>query len=199
MLLVALFRHLLKLNCCLLPLSSGSQPGLRISSLSPLLSLAGCSGDLCPAGLACHHLSEVSTPRMGIASLFPSSIFFPLQSPAHHSIHPITVISSFEGMGFNCTKSLTLQKAESSQTYPVLSTDLCCSQARAAWRGLTVQRNSFSPETEEDKVSCLFSPSHLSLPHQLSQASFRLMAQGMVFNPYLAHASRREFCQPGNL
>lgn len=102
-------------------------------------------------------------------------------------------------MGFHCTKSLTLQKAESSQTSPVLSADLCCSQARAAWRGLTVQRNSFSPETGEDKVSCLFSPSHLSLPHQLSQAGFRLMTQGMFFNPCLAHASRGESCQPGNL
>lgn len=95
-------------------------------------------------------------------------------------------------MGFNCTKSPILQKAESSQTSLVLSADLCCSQAGAAWRGLTMQGNQFSPETEEDKVSCLFSPSHLSLPHQLSQAGFRLMAQGMVFNPCLAHASRGE-------
>lgn len=196
---MALFRHFLKLSCSLLPLSSGSQPGLRVSSLLPLLSLAGCSGDLCPAGLACHHLSEFSTPRMGIASPFPSTIFFPLQLPAHHFIYPITVISSFEGMGFKCTKALTLQKAESSQTSPVLSTDLCCSQARAVWRGLTVWRNSFSPETEEDKVSCLFSASHLSLPHQLSQAGFRLMTQGTVFNPCLPHASRGESCQPGNL
>lgn len=50
--------------------------------------------------------------------------------------------------------------------------------------------NSFSPETEEDKVSCLFSPSHLSLPHWLSQAGFRLMAEWMVFNPCLTHASK---------
>lgn len=57
--------------------------------------------------------------------------------------------------------------------------------------------NSFSPETEEDKVSCLFSPSHLSLPHWLSQAGFRLMAQWMVFNPCLAHASREDPVKQG--
>ena len=94
-------------------------------------------------------------------------------------------------MGFNCSKSFTLQKAASSQTSPVLSADLCCSQAKAVWRGLTVGGKSFSPETE-DKVSCLFSPSHLSLPHQLSQAGFRLMAEWMVFNPCLTHASKGE-------
>lgn len=127
---------------------------------------------------------------MGIANLFPSTIFFPSSRQHIHSIRPVAVISSFEGMGFNCTKSLALQKAESSQTSLVLSADLCCSQARAAWRGLTAWGNSFSPETEEDKVSCLFSPSHLSLPHRLSQAGFRLMVQWMVFNPCLAHASR---------
>lgn len=54
-------------------------------------------------------------------------------------------------MRSNCTKSLTLQKAASSQTSLVLSADLCYSQDKAVWRGLTVEGNSFSPETEEDK------------------------------------------------
>lgn len=171
--------------------------GLRGSSLSPGLSLAGCSGDLCPAALACHSLSEVSTrvagPQAGSSQSLPKHYF--LLPSSHQRTAPSIQLQSFPLLK---VRDLIAPSPSLFRRQQVPRPLLCYLQTSAVPKprqgGGASQwgKNSFSPGTEEDKVSCLFSPSHLSLPHTLSQAGLRLMAAWMVLNPCLTRASKGE-------
>lgn len=167
------FKTPLKLNCLLF-----------FAQLISVLSQAGPKGilpvthhvfgrmhcDLCCVGLECHFLSEVNThpagPQAGNSQSLPNHYFFflPVTSTLFHPSH-------YSHFLFFKVWDLIAPSPTPFGSQKVPRPSVCYLQTSAVpkprqGRGASQWgKNSFSPGTEEDKVSCLFSPSCLSLPH----------------------------------